>query len=126
MFSSIIALVSVVSENISLEAVNYYHKALHLGCCSSPRSASGNDHPRTFLEKLTLALHNHFLTAIRVFQLNLTLPVPCISESFIEIKIKLNFYFHISLWCIKRFYYGLLGLYIKPFEAPQRSLKIKI
>ena len=20
--------------------VNYYHKALHLGCCSSPRSAS--------------------------------------------------------------------------------------
>ena len=23
------------------EAVNYYHKALHLGCCSSPRSASG-------------------------------------------------------------------------------------
>ena len=23
-----------------LEAVNYYHKALHLGCCSSPRSAS--------------------------------------------------------------------------------------
>ena len=24
-----------------LWAVNYYHKALHLGCCSSPRSASG-------------------------------------------------------------------------------------
>ena len=24
-----------------LPAVNYYHKALHLGCCSSPRSASG-------------------------------------------------------------------------------------
>ena len=23
-----------------MEAVNYYHKALHLGCCSSPRSAS--------------------------------------------------------------------------------------
>ena len=23
-------------------AVNYYHKALHLGCCSSPRFASGN------------------------------------------------------------------------------------
>ena len=22
------------------EAVNYYYKALHLGCCSSPRSAS--------------------------------------------------------------------------------------
>ena len=25
---------------IRKEAVNYYHKALHLGCCSSPRSAS--------------------------------------------------------------------------------------
>ena len=23
-----------------LEAINYYHKALHLGCCSSSRSAS--------------------------------------------------------------------------------------
>ena len=23
-----------------LEAVNYYHKVLHLGCCSNPRSAS--------------------------------------------------------------------------------------
>ena len=27
-------------ECFRLEAVNYYHKALHLGCCSSPRSAS--------------------------------------------------------------------------------------
>ena len=26
----------------SRTAVNYYHKALHLGCCSSPRSASRN------------------------------------------------------------------------------------
>ena len=26
--------------NCLLEAVNYNHKALHLGCCSSPRSAS--------------------------------------------------------------------------------------
>ena len=24
----------------TLEAVNYYHKELHLGCCSNPRSAS--------------------------------------------------------------------------------------
>ena len=37
----------------------------------------------------------------------LTLSVPCFSESCIEIKIKLNFYFHISLWCLKRFYKGL-------------------
>ena len=31
----------VLCDNSSrLEAINYYHKALHLGCCSSPRSAS--------------------------------------------------------------------------------------
>ena len=27
-----------------LPAVNYYHKALHLGCCSSPRSASAKSY----------------------------------------------------------------------------------
>ena len=32
-------LYELVREFLS-EAVNYYHKALHLGCCSSPRSAS--------------------------------------------------------------------------------------
>ena len=33
-------------------------------------------------------------------------------------KIELNFYFHTSLWCLK-------GLH-KTFEAPERSVKIKI
>ena len=36
-------------------------------------------------------------------------------------KIKLNYYFQTSLWCLKRFYEV-----IKPLEAPQRSVKIKI
>ena len=40
-------------------------------------------------------------------ELTLTLPVPCIFESCIEITIKLNFYFYISLLCLKRFYEGL-------------------
>ena len=31
----------IIVNGWKLEAVNYYHKALHLGCCSSPRSASG-------------------------------------------------------------------------------------
>ena len=35
-------------------------------------------------------------------------------------KVNLNFYFHTSLWWLKRFYEGL-----KPFEAPQRSVKVK-
>ena len=32
----------------------------------------------------------------------LTLPVPCIFESCIEIKIELNFSFHTYLWCLKK------------------------
>ena len=39
----------------------------------------------------------------------LTLPAPCISESYV--KINLSFYFHTSLWCLKRFYEGLKGLH---------------
>ena len=30
----------------------------------------------------------------------------CISESCIKVKNDLNFYFHTSLWCLKRFYEG--------------------
>ena len=47
----------------------------------------------------------------------LTFPLPCISESCIEIKVKLNFYFHTSLWFLEKFYEG------QPFEAPQRIAK---
>ena len=36
----------------------------------------------------------------------LTLPVPILDE---EKKLKLNFYFHTSLWCLERFYEGLKG-----------------
>ena len=46
----------------------------------------------------------------------LTLPVPCIFESCIEIRITLNFYFHTSLCCLKGFYEGL----------SQRTVKRKI
>ena len=42
---------------------------------------------------------------------DLTLPVPCISESCIEVKIKLNFYFRTSLWCLKRFYERLRKIF---------------
>ena len=55
----------------------------------------------------------------------LTLNVPHISESCIEIKIKWNFYFHTSTWCLKRFY-EVFKTFIKPFETPQRNVKIKI
>ena len=51
---------------------------------------------------------------------SLTLNVPCISEICIEIKIQLNFYFHISLRCLKS------KSFIKTFEAPQGNVKIKI
>ena len=48
-------------------------------------------------------------------QLYLTLPVPIRDEK----KKSTQFFFDISLWCHKRFYD------IKPFEVPQRSVKIK-
>ena len=56
----------------------------------------------------------------------LTLLVPCISESCIEIKIKLNIYFRTSLWYLKSGALWCLKAFIKPLEAPQRSMKIKI
>ena len=43
----------------------------------------------------------------KIPSIKLTLKDPIISESCIEIKIELNFYFHTSLWCLKRFYEGL-------------------
>ena len=62
-----------------------------------------------------------FSTEATLFQY-LTLPAPILDE---EKKINLNFYFHTSLWCLRRFYEGLKA-FIKPSEAPQRSVKIKI
>ena len=35
-----------------------------------------------------------------------TLPAPWITESCIEIKINLNFYYHPSMWCLERFFEG--------------------
>ena len=40
-------------------------------------------------------------------------------------KNELNFYFYTSLCCLKGFMKALKA-FIKPFEAPQRSVKIKI
>ena len=42
---------------------------------------------------------------------NLNSLAPGISETCIEIKIKLNFYFHTSLWYLKKFCEGLKGLH---------------
>ena len=41
----------------------------------------------------------------------LTLLAQCISESCIKIKINSNFYFHTSLWSIKKFYEGLKSIH---------------
>ena len=38
-------------------------------------------------------------------------------------KINLSFHFLTSLWCIKRFY-KTFKTFIKPFQGPQRSVKI--
>ena len=41
-------------------------------------------------------------------------------------KIKLNFYFHTSLCCLKKGFMKALKAFIKHFETPQKSVKIKI
>ena len=51
----------------------------------------------------------------------LALKDPFISESCIEIKIEVTF----SLWCLKTFMKAFKA-FIKPFESPHRSVKIKI
>ena len=40
-------------------------------------------------------------------------------------KINLNSYFHTYLWCLKGFMKAFKA-FIKPFEAPQRNVKIKV
>ena len=49
------------------------------------------------------------ITTVHTFKRtkNLTLSVPILDE---KKKNNLNFYFHISLWSVKRFYEGLKGL----------------
>ena len=55
-----------------LDAVNYYHKALHLGCCSSPRSVSyfgkcllinQRKIVATFVDTALILLRNKFVDA---------------------------------------------------------------
>ena len=46
------------------------------------------------------------------------------SESCIEIIIEADFYFHTFL-CASKGFMKALKAFIKPFEAPQRSVKIK-
>ena len=51
-------------------------------------------------------------------------PSPCISDSSIKVKINLNFYFHTSLWCLKRFYEGLKGFH-KSFRGNLKESDLK-
>ena len=76
------------------------------GMCHFPQFCLGQLYPKLDRKGSTLRFQKAFC---------LTLPVPCISETCIEIKIKLNFHFHTSF-----------KAFIKPFEASQRSVKIKI
>ena len=78
-----------------------------------------------------MIIFDQFLFTVQIILINIkgwfvTLPAPCIPESCIKIKTKVNFYFCISLWCLKRFYEGLKAFkaFIKPFDVPRASVKI--
>ena len=47
-----------------------------------------------------------------------------VSEGCVKIKINFNFYFHISLWCLKRFYEGPKGLH-KTFWGTTKNCENK-
>ena len=55
----------------------------------------------------------------------LILPFLCIKEIYIKIKINLNFYLQTYCGASKGFMKAF-NAFMKPFEAPQGSLKIKI
>ena len=72
-------------------------------------------------------LHPEWIILKKTFKRSLVwrrVPVLYISESYIEIKINLNFYFYTSLWCLKRFYEGLKGLH-KTFWGSTKKCKNK-
>ena len=54
----------------------------------------------------------------------LSLPAPCISESFIKIKINLNFYFHTSLY--SKGFMKASKTFIKRLDVPKRIEKIYV
>ena len=51
----------------------------------------------------------------------LTLNISRISESCVEIKIKLNFYFHTSLWCLKVNFLSSSGIRTRRLKRPKRQ-----
>ena len=53
------------------EAVKYYHKLLHLGCCSSPRSASDSiSDNKKFCQIVKLLFSNKAKTTIKLVKKN--------------------------------------------------------
>ena len=81
---------------------------------------------KSFCQKMTVFARTTFKSQ-RAF-LNLTLPVLCMSESCIQIKINFNFNFHTSLWCLKRFYdeglKSLLFHYISVYWSYQVIMRL--
>ena len=60
----------------------------------------------SYIIPLTYGVQQMIKQTLKILQQLLTSNVLYISESCIEIKIKLNFNFHTSLWCLKRFCEG--------------------
>ena len=74
-FSSPLTLGSRLSEAdlglLQHPAINYYHKALHLGCCNSHRSASGYHKIMFFLEDVVIG----FAGLVKAIGIAWTFPV---------------------------------------------------
>ena len=95
------------------------------GCLGSYEEFDQNFAQPIYLGQRFTATKRELATARKSKIYSLTFPALCISENCFKIKINWNFHFHTSLWCLRRFYEGLMT-FAKPFEAPQRSMEIKI
>ena len=80
--------------------------------------ASYRKHPTDLLSNQCTGLYAMTILILK-------LPTLCVSESCIKIKINKNFYFCISVWCLKIFYEGFYEGFLVHQKAPKRSIKMK-
>ena len=61
----------IASNVILVEAVNYYHKELHLGFCSSPRFAPEKIASAVKLQRILLLIKTFSLPSVELFLLHI-------------------------------------------------------
>ena len=96
--------ISVSSHFFQIEKLDHWNWNIENWNMRSKMTECGRIHIPNFKAKEPNKFEDHMKWNGGNFHIvRLTLNVPCISASYIEIKIKINLYFHTFLWCLKRF-----------------------